>query len=294
MPPRLLSNPPASGTIRVMRLLNGRDLAGYIKERQAAQVRALRQAHHVQPKLAIVVTIDNPVTEAYLRLKKKYGTDILIDVDVHRVKQAEIRDLLNKLSKDKTVTAIIVQLPLEDPSETSEIVNLVPPEKDVDGLSADPEFEPATPLAILWLLAGYNVDLKGKEVLLVGRGKLVGAPLEKILIKSGITPNVADKHTKDVKGEALKADVIITATGVHGVIQPDMIKHGAVVVDAGVASEGGKTVGDVATAVYEERDDITITPVKGGVGPLTVCALFENVIRAATRLAEKQPAAKAE
>lgn len=274
-----------------MRLLNGRDLAGYIKERQGAQVRALRQAHGINPKLAIVVTVDNPVTETYLRLKEKYGADILISVDTHRVFQNEVRELLAKLAKDDSVHAIIVQLPLEDTTETEEIVNLVPPEKDVDGLGANPKFDPATPLAILWLLSGYNIELAaGKNVLLVGRGKLVGAPLERMLIASGITPNVADKFTKDLKAETLKADVIITATGAHGVIKPDMLKAKAVVVDAGVASEGGKTVGDVAPEVYEQRDDITITPVKGGVGPLTVCALFENTIRAAQRVAEKQKA----
>jgi methylenetetrahydrofolate dehydrogenase (NADP+)/methenyltetrahydrofolate cyclohydrolase len=271
-----------------MRLLNGKDLAGYIKERQAKQVRTLRQQYGIVPKLAIVVTIDHPATNAYLRLKKRYGEDIDALVDVHQVPQAEIRELLQKLSDDKSVHAIIVQLPLEDPSETEEIVNLVPPEKDVDGLGRDPHFEPATPLAILWLLAGYNVDLVGKNVLLVGRGRLVGAPLEKLLIASGITPNVADKETLDLKAETLQADVIVTATGVPGVIQPDMLKQGAVIVDAGVAGASGKTVGDVASEVYETRDDLTITPVKGGVGPLTVCALFENVLRAAQAVAEQQ------
>ena len=98
---------------------------------------------------------------------------------------------------------------------------------------------------------------------------------------------MADKYTKDLKAETLKADVIVTATGKHGVITPDMIKDGAVVVDAGVASEGGKTVGDLAPEVYD-RDDLTLTPHKGGVGPLTVCALFDNVIRSAERVAEKQ------
>jgi methylenetetrahydrofolate dehydrogenase (NADP+)/methenyltetrahydrofolate cyclohydrolase len=269
-----------------MRLLNGKELAGYIKERQAKEVRRLRQSEGVKPKLAIVVTAqNNPVIDTYMRLKEKYGADILVSVDVHRVFQNQVRELLNKLSKDDSVQAIIVQLPLEDPSETEEIVGLVNPDKDVDGLVAGSKFEPATALAIMWLLTGYNIDLVGKDVVLVGRGKLVGAPLEKMLIDADITPRVLVKETPDVPGEILKADVIVTATGAHGLIKPDMLKEGAVVVDAGVASEGGKTVGDVAPEVYE-RDDLTITPVKGGVGPLTVCALFENVIRAAQRAAQ--------
>jgi methylenetetrahydrofolate dehydrogenase (NADP+)/methenyltetrahydrofolate cyclohydrolase len=271
-----------------MRLLNGKDLADYIKERQAKQVRTLKQQYGITPKLAIVVTIDHPVTNAYLKLKQRYGADLEALVDVHQVPQSSVKELLKKLGSDDSVHAIIVQLPLEDPSETEEIVNLVPPEKDVDGLGKDPHFEPATPLAILWLLTGYNIELIGKNVLLVGRGRLVGAPLEKLLIASGITPNIADKATLDLKAETLQADVIVTATGVHGVIQPDMLKQGAVIVDAGVAGASGKTVGDVAPEVYETRDDLTITPVKGGVGPLTVCALFENLLRAAQVVAEKQ------
>jgi methylenetetrahydrofolate dehydrogenase (NADP+) / methenyltetrahydrofolate cyclohydrolase len=269
-----------------MRLLNGKELAGYIKERQAKQVRSLRQANGVQPKLAIVVAdLDNQVIDTYVRLKQRYGDDILVEVDIHRVPQSEARELLNKLSNDDSVHGIIVQLPLADPSETDEIIELIDPAKDVDGLVKDAKFEPATALAIMWLLSGYNIDLVNNAIVLVGHGKLVGQPLEKLLLESGVTPTVVDKRTPDVPGEVRKAGIVISATGHPGIIKPDMLKQGAVVVDAGVASEGGKTVGDVAPEVYE-RDDLTITPVKGGVGPLTVCALFENVIRAAERTAE--------
>ncbi len=270
-----------------MKLLNGAELAAYIKERQGHQVRGLRQARGIAPKLAIILTTENRVSEAYINMKKRYGADILVDVDLYHTKQQDTPALIGKLNEDDSVHGIIVQLPLEDISQTAEIVNLVSPEKDVDGLGDKATFDPATPLAILWLLAGYNVDLKTKQVLLVGRGRLVGGPLEKLMLASEVTPSVADKYTEDLKAETLKADVIITATGKHGVITPDMIKEGAVVVDAGVASEGGKTVGDLAPAVYD-RDDLTLTPHKGGVGPLTVCALFDNVIRAAERVAEKQ------
>jgi len=275
---------PTPVTIGVMKILNGAELAGFIKERQARQVRGLKQAHGIEPKLAIVVTVDNPVIDVYMRLKQQYGADIQIAVGIHRVKQAEVKDLLNKLNKDQSIHGVIVQLPLENPVETDKIVNLVSPEKDVDALGDRAKFEPATPMAILWLLSGYNVDLTGKRVLLIGRGKLVGAPLEKILSESGVDVHVADRETADLAVETLQADVIITATGSPAIIYPNMIKSGAVVVDAGVASEDGKTVGDLAPEVYE-RDDLTITPAKGGVGPLTVCALFENVIRAAQRQA---------
>ncbi|HVX58521.1 MAG TPA: bifunctional 5,10-methylenetetrahydrofolate dehydrogenase/5,10-methenyltetrahydrofolate cyclohydrolase [Candidatus Saccharimonadales bacterium] len=265
-----------------MKLLNGAELAGFIKERHAHQVRSLR-ASRIFPKLAIVQAKDDPVINTYVRLKKRYGGDIGIDVDVHSVSQADIPALLDSLNADASVNGIIVQLPLPDPAETDKLVNLVSPDKDVDSLGKHAKFDPATPMAILWLLAGYNVDLRGKNVLIVGHGKLVGIPLTALLIKSGIDISVADENTNDLDIKAREADVIITATGSPGVLKADMIKTNAVVVDAGVASEDGKTLGDLAPDVYE-RQDLTITPQKGGVGPLTVCALFENVIRSAERL----------
>lgn len=268
-----------------MKILNGRELAGFIKERQAHQVRGLRQAARIEPKLAIIVAKDDPVIETYVRLKQKYGADILVGVDIHRAQQSEVPELISQLNADTSIHGIIVQLPLSDPSQTDEIVNLVSPAKDVDALGVNATFEPATPMAILWLLAGYNIDLTGKKVVLVGRGKLVGAPLERMLLESGVDVEAVGRETKDLAAHTLEADVIITATGSPAIIYTDMIKEGAIVVDAGVASESGKTVGDLAPDVYD-RDDLTITPTKGGVGPLTVCALFENVIRASRIAAE--------
>ena len=266
-----------------MKLLNGKELAGYIKERHARQVRELK-SRGIQPKLAIVQVKDDPVINTYVRLKQRYGTDIGVEVEVHTPDQNDVPELLRQLSGDRSVHGIIVQLPLTDPSETERIVNLVAPEKDVDALGEKPQLEPATPMAILWLLSGYNINLTGKKVLLIGRGKLVGAPLEKILKSSGVDVEVVDRSTPDLQGATLKADVIITATGSPAILYPDMIKEDAVVVDAGVASEEGKTVGDLSPEVHR-RDDLTITPEKGGVGPLTVCALFENVIQAAQKIA---------
>jgi methylenetetrahydrofolate dehydrogenase (NADP+)/methenyltetrahydrofolate cyclohydrolase len=271
-----------------VKILNGRELADYIKQRQLREARNLIQAGHVTPKLAIVVTIDHPVIGIYVRKKQAYGADLGIDVDVHRVQQTEVRGLIATLNADESVHGIIIQLPLEKPEETDEIVNLVAPEKDVDALGENATFDPATPMAILWLLSGYNVDMRGKKVLLVGRGKLVGRPLEKMLKASGVDVWSADRETADLKAETLQADIIITATGSPAILYPEMIKEGAVVVDAGVAGEEGKTVGDLAPEVYD-RQDLTITPTKGGVGPLTVCALFDNVMRAARNTIATEP-----
>lgn len=262
-----------------MKLLNGSEIAEFIKERQAKAVRGLRQADLINPKLAIIVTVDNPIIEIYMRLKQKYGRDILVDVDVHRVTISEVEATITKLNQDDSVHGIIVQLPLQDPSQTDKLLNLVVPDKDVDALGNNSVFDPATPTAILWLLAGYGIDLKNKKVVLIGRGKLVGEPLQEMLQKSGVNVVSCDEGD-DITKTVEQADIIITATGSPGVLTSKMIPKGAVVVDAGVAVEKGKSVGDLADDVYD-RDDLKITPKKGGVGPLTVCALFENVIKAA-------------
>ena len=266
-----------------MKLLLGSEIADFVKERQAHQVRRLKQSKSITPKLAIIVTVNDPVIEVYLRLKKKYATDIGAAADLYRLEINEVSKKVNELNKDESVHGIIIQLPISEPDKTEELVNLVSPKKDVDGLNKKTEFDPATPLAILWLLSGFNVELKGKNIAIVGRGKLVGGPLEKALIDQGLSPKVINRTTKDLKQELLEADVIISATGVPGLIKSDMIKQGAVVVDAGVAGEDGKTVGDVDQSIYENRADLTITPKRGGVGPLTVCALFDNLIRAAEK-----------
>lgn len=265
-----------------MKYLMGSELAGFIKERQMLAVRSLILSTGVNPKLAIIKTIDNPVIDLYVSLKQKYAKDINIAVDVYRVDQSEVSTLLNKLNHDNTVHGIIIQLPVEYPDETDLLVDQVSPDKDVDALGKKSKFDPATPMAILWLLSGFNIEIRGKKVVLVGRGKLVGRPLEKMLLSSGVDVTVGDRLTVDLPALTRQADIIITATGRAAILKSDMIKPGAVVVDAGVASEAGKTVGDVDKEVFK-RADLTITPQKGGVGPLTVCALFDNVIRAAER-----------
>ncbi len=263
-----------------MRLLNGRELADYMEERQARQVRALRQADHVVPKLAIIQTTDDPVIESYVRLKQSYGEDILIETDVHHSDAAGVVGLIEQLNNDATVHGIIVQLPLADGLDVDKVVNMIAPAKDVDGLGVNATWTPATAMAIDWLLAGYNVELKGKTIAIVGNGRLVGQPLAKLWTSMGLAPNVYDDQTADLPGAVRKAQVIVTATGVPGLITSQMVQPSAVVVDAGTASENGVIVGDVAADV-RERTDLTITPEKGGVGPMTVTALFDNVIRAA-------------
>ena len=265
-----------------MKILDGRELADYVKERQAKQVRALRQAWNVFPKLALIVANDSPVIDMFVRLKRAYGEDVLVDTEVHSVAQNEVAGLIESLNNDPTVHGIVLQLPLTNPSETDALVQRIAPGKDVDGLGSDEQFGSATATAIDWLLAGYNVTLKGKKIAIVGRGRLVGTPLAKLWLTAGLDVTTYDETTANLQEPLRAADVIVTATGVAGLIRSPMISIGKVVVDAGTASEGGVIVGDVANDV-RERQDLTITPIRGGVGPLTIAALFDNVITAARK-----------
>lgn len=256
-----------------MKLLDGRELAGFIKERQAHQVRQLR-AKKKFPKLVIFYDNDSPVIMKYIELKKQYGADINIDVEVRKLTPDNAEQAVREAAEDEKVSGIIVQLPLKDCDDA--ILNLIPNKKDVDGLRG--ERDTATAMAIHWLLTGYAVELPSLKLAVVGRGKLVGAPLLKMWRESNY--DVEMFHRGDDLNRLKDFDVVVTATGVPGLITSEMLKDGAVVVDAGTASEKGVIKGDIADDVRENRDDLTITPRIGGVGPLTVAMLFENVIRA--------------
>lgn len=272
-----------------MKLLDGAELAGYIKERQARQVRNLRQEHDIIPRLAIVAAEPTKASELYMRKKKEYGADILIEVDVHIVDPSQLAVEIDTLNKAENIHGIIVQLPLPDETDTDGLLSEIAPQKDVDGLSGDTIFTPATALAIDWLCAGYNVELAHKTIAIVGAsGRLVGGPLLTLWRKNGLMPLAIDEHTTEASAKIASADLIVTATGVPGLINNTVVKPRAVVIDAGAASENGKIVGDVADDV-RSRDDITITPEKGGVGPLTVAALFDNVIKAARLAIPNEP-----
>lgn len=262
-----------------MKELNGSELVGYIKERQAKSVRNLKQQWKILPKLSIIRTNPDPVVDSYMRIKQAYGEDILIDVDVHTIDQSEALETIKNLNNDISVHGIIVQIPLPDRTQTDSILNSVSVEKDVDGLAQGSKFDAPTPIAISWLLAGYGVDMNDKNIVIVGHGRLVGSPLARMWQNSGYSVTVIDKQTPDLKAVTLNADILVSATGVPGLIKPDMVKPSVVIVDAGVATDSNGLVGDVSDEVRSLKD-IIITPIKGGVGPLTVSALFENVITA--------------
>ena len=263
------------------KVLNGRDLADYMKARQAQQVRSLKQGRGIFPKLVILRDSRNPVIDVYVRMKKAYGADIGVIVEDRLVATEELEGEVEKLNQDGSVHGMIVQLPLADAEMVDKVVDKVVAEKDVDGLGLGRVFDSATAMAVNYLLAGYGVELRGKEVAIVGYGRLVGRPLAQMWEDSGLKVRVfRSKDAENLAEELVKFDVIVAATGKARLITSEMVKKGAVVVDAGTASEKGVILGDVDDAV-REREDVVITPKIGGVGPLTIAALFENVIRAA-------------
>ena len=256
-----------------MKYLDGKELQGYIKARQAHDVKALR-SRKIFPKLVIFYDNDSLVIAKYMSLKQRYGEDIGVTTEIIKLPpdQEQAEQMLAEKAEDTSVQGIIIQLPLENVDQ--KILEKIPLEKDVDGLNGG--MESATADAINWLLGAYNVDLPNKKIALVGKGKLVGGPLFRMWTNSGFDV------TAFVRGDDLSVlnqyDVVVSATSQIGLIKPEMLKEGAVVVDAGTTSDKGVLKGDVDSAVYE-RKDITITPKIGGVGPLTIALLFEHLLQ---------------
>ena len=260
-----------------MKILSGKELAGFIKERQAHQVKALS----VQPHLLIIRDSDNPVIEKYVNLKIKYGDDIGVKVTDYLAKDTtDIERTIKQANEDPTIHGIILQLPIKDKSETDRLTALITPAKDVDGLSGNPNaFDSATATAIHWLLTGYDIELKHKKIAIVGRGKLVGAPLAKMWQTSSY--DVTIFHRGSDLTNLTDFDIIISATGQPGLILSSYVSPGTVLVDAGTASDKGVLKGDLADDLRSRQDLAAITPILGGVGPLTVTCLFDHVLTAA-------------
>lgn len=257
------------------KILDGRELAGFIKERQARVVAGMDK----KPTLLIIRDSDNPVITKYVNLKIKYGQDIGVNVIDYKAQNTEdIAAKIKEANSDSHINGIILQLPILEKEKTDELTNLINPTKDVDGLGENGNYDSATATAILWLLSGYDMDLKTKSIAIVGRGKLVGAPLFKMFTASNYHVELFH-HGSDLT-KLKDFDIIITATGKPGLILDDYIKPGAVVIDAGTASEDGVLKGDLSPEIRNRQDLSAITPEKGGVGPLTITCLFDHLLTA--------------
>ncbi len=273
------------------KLLNGKKVAEKIYENLKKEGRKLETA----PTLVVVLVGNNPASLSYVGIKEKAARKIGIGfqrVDFSpstslRVNEQEILNKIIELNANPEISGIIVQLPLPKDLNQNKILNAILPEKDVDGLTienlgqlfrGEDGLRPATPLGIIRLLSAYKIKIAGKNVVIVGRSNLVGKPLAHLFLEKDATVTVCHSKTKDLKSHTLTADILVSAAGKPDLIKENMIKKGAVVVDVGTTKVGKKIVGDVD---FEKVKKVAsyITPVPGGIGPMTVAMLLSNVVK---------------
>lgn len=237
-----------------------------IASRRLEILRNKIQETKIKPKLAVILVGDNPASVMYVNLKKKRAEEVGIEVEVF-----DSVDVIEQLNADPTVTGVLVQLPLPKGIDTDEVLARIDPAKDVDGLTGRSKFLPATVRAVFTALEGF--EIAEKRVTIIGRSREVGKPLAEEMRKRGAIVSVGHSQTGDLGGLTRQADVLISATGRPGLVTTEMVKRGAVVIDV------GSPKGDVDPAVAGVAS--AITPVPGGIGPLTVVSLLENTYEAA-------------
>jgi methylenetetrahydrofolate dehydrogenase (NADP+)/methenyltetrahydrofolate cyclohydrolase len=274
------------------RVIDGKAIAAAIRKEIGAEVDALRQAGGRTPGLAVVLVGDDPASEAYVRAKTRACHEAGIVSRLLRpppaIAPGDLARLIHELNADPMVDGILVQLPLPPHLEERSVLEAVDPVKDVDGFTTlnigrlvenRPRFVPCTPAGILTLLDREGVGIAGRQAVVVGRSEIVGKPTALLLLHRHATVTVCHSRTADLGGETRRAEVLIVAAGRPGLVTGEMIRPGAVVIDVGVNRVEGRLVGDVDFA-SARRVASAITPVPGGVGPLTVAMLLRNTLAA--------------
>lgn len=275
-----------------MKILDGKALSEQLVD--SIKDKALK----LKPKLAVVLVGENPASMAYVKNKKRACERAGIEYEEFNypvtITQDELLKKIDKLNNDDSVNGLIVQLPLPNHIYVPEVIRAVEPSKDVDGFHAynigkmflSPEFEdlpPATPLGIVKLLDYYNIPIQGKEIVVVGHSNIVGKPISMMMLNRNATVTTCHVYTKDLSSHTKKADILIVAVGKINLITADMVKEGVIVVDVGMnRNENGKLCGDVDFENVSKKASF-ITPVPGGVGPMTVAALILNTVKATER-----------
>jgi methylenetetrahydrofolate dehydrogenase (NADP+)/methenyltetrahydrofolate cyclohydrolase len=293
------------------KLIDGKASAARLREELAGDVRAFRETHGTPPGLRVVLVGDNPASEAYVRTKARNATEVGIDADLIRLPgetdEARLLERIAALNADPAVHGILVQLPLPDRIEAESVLDSIDPAKDVDGfhpMNVGRLFSvrgrlpqdllvPCTPMGCLMLLRETLGELAGLNAVVLGRSNIVGKPMAALLLASDCTVTVAHSRTRDLPGVCRRADILIAAVGRPQMVRSNWIGPGATVIDVGInriatADGKGRLVGDVA---FGEAAEVAgaITPVPGGVGPMTVACLLRNTLIAAQK--QKGPSA---
>ncbi|MCG1901938.1 bifunctional methylenetetrahydrofolate dehydrogenase/methenyltetrahydrofolate cyclohydrolase FolD [Staphylococcus epidermidis] len=278
----------------VAKILDGRQIAKEYRQRLKNQVNDLKE-YGFTPKLSVILVGNDGASQSYVKSKKKAAEKIgmiseIIHLDESTSEEVVLSEL-NRLNNDDTVSGILVQVPLPKQVSEQKVLEAINPEKDVDGFHPinigklyidEQTFVPCTPLGIMEILKHADINLEGKNAVVIGRSHIVGQPVSKLLLQANATVTILHSRTKNMNAHLKQADVIVSAVGQPGLVTKENVKKGAVIIDVGnTPDENGKLKGDVA---YDEIKEIAsaITPVPGGVGPLTITMVLNN-----TLLAEK-------
>lgn len=270
-----------------MIVLNGKDLSAKLKD----DLKSSSEQYIKTPILAVITIGDDKASSVYVKNKKKaceyVGFSFMHFDYVHNVKESVVIKKIKELNRDKTVNGILLQLPIPKEYDLDKIINTIDPKKDVDGLttvnmgklmSGYNGHIPCTPKGIMSIFDFYNIDLNGKEVVVVGRSNLVGKSVAMLCLERNATVSICHSKTKNLKDHTLNADILIVATGKKWLIDKSMVKKDSIIIDVGINSVEGKLYGDVNPNVEEKCS--MLTPVPGGVGPMTVVSLLQNTFNA--------------
>ncbi|EEJ72298.1 bifunctional methylenetetrahydrofolate dehydrogenase/methenyltetrahydrofolate cyclohydrolase [Lactobacillus ultunensis] len=276
------------------KILDGKAVANLLAQNLKEKVKKLK-SEGIVPHFCVINIGDDPASKIYVRMKKRRAEKIGIVQDVYQLSadtsQEEALKLIDKLNSDPKINGVMVQLPAPDQIDADELLARINPDKDVDGLTPantgrlwmDNHFvEPATAEGIIELLKHYHISLAGKNVVIIGRSNIVGKPLAALMLEQDATVTIAHSKTQNLEDLTKHADIVVSATGQAFLVTADMIKDGAIVVDVGINHVNGKLVGDVDFENVKEKASY-ITPVPGGVGPLTVQFLMEAVVKLTRR-----------
>lgn len=284
-----------------MQILDGKTLAQKIESNVAKETKEFKQAYGKVPGLAVILVGQDPASTAYVGMKKKACDKVGFYSITHEmpedISQEAIENTITMMNTNPNINGILIQLPLPKHIDTTKLLELVDPSKDVDGfhpynvgrLSTNLDgFVPCTPLGVIELLREYSIELKGKNCCVVGASNIVGKPMAMLLLNANATVEICHIFTDDLKKHTLNADIILVGAGVINLIKEDMIKDGAIVVDIGInKTNDGKLVGDVDFQNVSKKCSY-ITPVPGGVGPMTIAMLLSNTIKAAKLQTKKE------
>lgn len=271
-------------------IISGKELSKTIREEVKEQVIKLTNQYHRAPHLAVVLVGEDPASRSYVKAKeracKKAMMESTVIIKEEETSEEELLSIINDLNNDQTVDGILVQLPLPKHIDEDKVIDAIKLEKDVDGFHplnlaymhlGRQAIYPATPKGIMTMIERSNISLKGKKALVIGRSNIVGKPVAMMLLKEHATVTIAHSRTENLKAECLASDIIVAAVGRAKMITEDMVKEGTVIIDVGVNRVEGKLVGDVDFDAVKDKASY-ITPVPGGVGPMTITSLLQNTL----------------